>query len=51
MNLTRGFAHQSGITTVCKRVDGTDPVLKGSVNHIAERLHATVPVGKFRLVL
>ena len=27
MNLARGFTHQSGITTVCKRVDSIDPVL------------------------
>ena len=47
MHLARGFAHQSGITTACKRVHGTDAVLRGSVNRITERPHATSSVGKF----
>jgi hypothetical protein len=46
MNLARAFAHQSGLTTVCKRSDVVDLVLRGSVSRVAERLLATAPVGR-----
>jgi hypothetical protein len=45
-NPARAFMHQTGLLTVCKRVDDMDAVLKGCVNRIADRLHATAPIGK-----
>ena len=46
MKMARTFAYQSGVMTVCTRVDVADPALRGAVSHVAEVLHATAPVGR-----
>ena len=46
MNLARAFAYQSGVMAVCKRADVDDPVLRGAVSRVADRLHATAPIGR-----
>ena len=46
MNMARAFAYQSGVMTVYTRADVADHALRGAVSHVADRLHATAPIGR-----